>query len=73
MQMGAAEGFRSLGRISSYRKYGRWEKSSLVDAFIKEISARSPWVVVGYTDDFAAAWKKDRKQVIKTIELRKHR
>jgi hypothetical protein len=46
-------------------------KEETATAMLEAICQRAPWTVMGYSDQLAAAWKKDRQGFLAAVEQRK--
>lgn len=46
-------------------------KEQQVNALLADLASRVPWAIVGFTPQLAAAWKKNKDEVIAAVEERK--
>jgi hypothetical protein len=46
-------------------------KQAVVDGLLKEVLARAPWVIAGYSPELARAWARDRDAMIAKVDERR--
>jgi hypothetical protein len=45
-------------------------KQKKADGMLEELARRWPWILLGYSDELAAAWKSNRDAVIGVVDAR---